>query len=183
VIFDKKPRPPIYGIVAEFDSPALLMAAVRNARQEGYSKMDAYTPFPVEELAEELGFKGTRLPLLILAGGLLGCFGGYMLQYWSMNIAYPLNVAGRPFHSWPLFIPITFETTVLTAAIFAVFGMLGLNGLPMPYHPLFNVPNFALASNDKFFLCIEATDPRFSRDITRLFLESLNPRSVAEVPH
>ena len=176
-------RPPIYGLVAEFDSPTHLLAAVRSARQEGYRRMDAYTPFPVEELAEELGFHHTRLPLLVLIGGLVGCLGGYFLQYYTSVIDYPINVGGRPLHSWPAFIPVTFELTILVAALTAVLGMLGLNGLPMPYHPLFNVPRFALATRDRFFLCIEATDPRFDREKTRQFLAGLGPREVVEVPH
>jgi len=176
-------RPPIYGLVAEFASPTELIEAVRAARREGYRKMDAFTPFPVEDLAGELGFHRTRMPLVILIGGLIGCVGGYFMQYYAAVLSYPLNVGGRPLHSWPAFIPVTFEMTVLIAALFAVLGMLGLNGLPKPYHPLFNVPGFALASRDKFFLCIEAIDPRFDRQATKEFLAGLQPREVSEVPH
>ncbi len=176
-------RPPIYGILAEFDTPTELVVAIRKARAEGYRVMDAYTPFPIEEAAEALHIHDRRLPLLVLIGGIAGCIGGYLLQYWISAVAYPLNVGGRPLHSWPAFIPITFETTVLLAALAAVFGMLALNGLPMPYHPVFNVPRFALASRDQFFLCIEATDPQFDRDGTRRFLMRLDARSVAEVEH
>ena len=176
-------RPPIHGLMAEFDSPTDLVRAARRAQEEGYRKMDAYTPFPIEELSEAIGFHHTRLPLLVLVGGILGCLGGYGLQYWVAAIAYPVNVGGRPYNSWPSFIPVTFETTVLVAALSAVLGMLALNGLPMPYHPVFNVKSFALASKDKFFLCIEAADPMYDRAATQKFLETLQPREIAEVPH
>jgi hypothetical protein len=176
-------RPPIHGLMAEFDSPTQLVRATRRAHEQGYRRMDAYTPFPIEELSDAIGFRHTRLPLVVLIGGILGCLGGYGLQYWVAAIEYPLNVGGRPYNSWPSFIPITFETTVLVAALSAVLGMLALNGLPMPYHPVFNVKSFALASKDKFFLCIEATDPQYDRAATQKFLESLQPREIAEVPH
>ena len=176
-------RPPIHGLMAEFDSPTELVRAARRAHEQGYRQMDAYTPFPIEELSEAIGFRHTRLPLVVLIGGILGCLGGYGLQYWVAAIEYPLNVGGRPYNSWPSFIPITFETTVLVAALSAVLGMLALNGLPMPYHPVFNVKSFALASKDKFFLCIEAADPQYDRAATQKFLESLGPREIAEVPH
>ncbi len=178
-----KTKPPIYGLMAEFDNPADLLAAARRARGEGYRRMDAYTPFPVEGLAEAIGFHHTRLPLVVLIGGIVGCFGGYLLQYYTSVIDFPLNVGGRPFHSWPSFIPVTFEMTILGAALSAVLGMLALNGLPMPYHPVFNVDRFALATRDRFFLCIEATDPEFDREGTKRFLESLQPRGVYEVAH
>ncbi len=148
---------------------------------EGYRRIDAYTPFPIEGLAEAIGFHYNRLPLLVLIGGLAGAAGGFGLQYWVAAITYPINVGGRPFNSWPSFIPVTFEMTILLAALTAVLGLLALNGLPMPYHPVFNVPRFALATRDRFFLCIEATDPRFDREGTRRFLEGLGPREVSEV--
>ena len=176
-------RPPIHGLMAEFDSPTQLVHATRRAHEAGYRQMDAYTPFPIEELSDAIGFRHTRLPLVVLIGGLLGCLGGYGLQYWVAAIEYPLNVGGRPYNSWPSFIPITFETTVLVAALSAVLGMLALNGLPMPYHPVFNVKSFALASKDKFFLCIEAADPMYDRAATESFLKTLQPREIAEVPH
>ncbi len=176
-------RPPIHGLMAEFDSPTELVLAARRAHEEGYRKMDAYTPFPIEELSDAIGFRHTRLPLVVLIGGVLGCLGGYGLQYWVSAIEYPLNVGGRPYNSWPSFIPVTFETTVLVAALSAVLGMLALNGLPMPYHPVFNVKSFALASKDKFFLCIEAADPKYDRAATEHFLKTLRPREIAEVPH
>ncbi len=177
-----KPDASIYGLLAEFEGQDRLVAAAHAAHQDGYRRMDAYTPFPVEGLAEAIGFRTTRLPMVILIGGLVGCVGGFFLQYWVSVWAYPVNIGGRPLNSWPAFIPVTFELTILLAAVTAVFGMLGLNGLPMPYHPLFNVPRFSEASRDAFFLCIEARDPRFDLDSTRLFLESLKPRAIFEVP-
>jgi Protein of unknown function (DUF3341) len=175
------PRPGLYGIMAEFDDATALVAAAQRAHQEGYRSMDAYSPFPIEELHEALGSHHTRLPLIVLIGGLVGCIGGYGLQYWSSAIAYPLNVGGKPFHSWPAFVPVTFECTILAAALSAVLGMLALNGLPQPYHPVFNVPRFALASRNRFFLCIEAKDPKFDLEGTRRFLETLGPREVTTV--
>jgi len=173
--------PATYGLLAEFDDPTSLVAATASARQAGYRRMDAYSPFPIEELHEALGSHHTRLPLVVLLGGLAGCLGGYGLQYWAAAIAYPVNVAGKPLHSWPAFIPVTFECTILGAALAAVLGMLALNGLPMPYHPVFNVARFALASRNRFFLCIEARDPTFDVEKTRKFLETLNPREVTTV--
>jgi len=172
---------PIYGLLAEFADPEALVEAVRRARAAGYRKMDAYTPFPVEHLAEELGFHHTALPLIVLIGGLIGCGGGFLLQYWISAVDYPLNIGGRPLNSWPAFIPVTFELTILCAALFAVLGMLGLNGLPMPYHSLFNSPRFALASRNRFFLCIEASDRQFNREATAKFLSELKPAGVSEV--
>jgi hypothetical protein len=173
--------PPIYGLLAEFDTPADLVSAARRARAEGYKKMDAYTPFPIEGLAEALELGSTRVPLIVLIGGLIGAAIGYSMQYYLMAVDYPLNIGGRPYHSWPAFIPITFEMTVLVAGLSAVLGMLALNGLPMPYHPIFNAPRFALATRDRFFLCIEATDPKFDREETRRFLDRMSPRVVSEV--
>ena len=177
----RRRRARYYGLMAEFDTPTAIVAAARRAYAEGYRRMDTYTPFPVEGLAEELRFHRTRVPLIVLLGGLAGCLGGYFLQYWIMALYWPVNVGGRPLNSWPMFIPVTFELTVLVAALSAVLGMLALNGLPHPYHPVFNVPRFALASQDRFFLCIEASDPRFDLAGTRYFLESLAPREVSDV--
>ena len=143
--------------------------------------MDAYSPFPVEGLAEALGFHRTRVPLIVLTGGILGCLGGFFLQYWLAVIDYPINVGGRPLNSWPSFIPVTFELTILIAALSAFFGVLALNGLPMPYHPVFNVDRFELASRNRFFLLIEAADPRFDSAGTRRFLETVGSHGVYEV--
>ena len=176
-----KQSPLIYGVMAEFDNPEILSAAAERAHAAGYRRMDAYSPFPIEGLAEVIGFKRTQLPLIVLIGGILGGIGGFYLQYWTSVIDYPLIVGGKPYNSWPAFIPVTFETTILGAALAAVLGMLGLNGLPMPYHPVFNVERFALASRDRFFLCIEAADPQFDVDKTVEFLRSLNPTSIHEV--
>lgn len=176
-------QPPIYGLLAEFDEVDALVSAAKAARQAGYRRLDAYTPLPVEALNEAIGIKPTRLPLIVLIGGLIGGFGGYLMQYYAHVISYPLNIGGRPLNSWPLFIPITFELTILGASVAGVLGMLALNGLPMPYHPLFHVPRFAQASRNRFFLCIEARDARFDREKTAAFLASLMPREVTEVPH
>jgi len=174
-------RADVHGVMAEFDDPAGLVVAAKRAYEAGYRCMDAYSPYPIEELHDALGMGHTKLPLIVLIGGLLGCFGGYGMQYWISALSYPINVGGKPFHSWPAFIPVTFECTILAASLAAVFGMLALNGLPMPYHPVFNVARFALASRNRFFLCIEAKDPRFDLEETRRFLETLNPREVSTV--
>lgn len=175
-------RPSLHGLLAEFVEPHEIVAAAARARAAGYVKLDAYTPFPIEALAESLGFRSRgRLPKIVLAGGITGALSGYLLQYWASAIAYPLNVGGRPLHSWPAFVPVTFEMTILFAAISAVLGMLMLNGLPMPYHPVFNVPQFGLASRNRFFLCIEAADARFDPIETRRFLTELGPQGVYDV--
>jgi hypothetical protein len=174
-------RTPVYGMMAEFDTPTALVAAIHKARAAGYRAMDAYSPIPVEEVAEALHIHDRLLPMLVFLGGLAGGIGGFALATWTSVVDYPINVGGRPFFSWPSFLPVTFECTVLVAAATCVLGLLALNGLPMPYHPVFNVPQFALATREKFFLCIEARDPQFDLQETRRFLETLEPLSVAEV--
>ncbi len=179
----RRPRPPIYGLLAEFETPADIVRAARAAHEEGYRRMDAYSPFPVEGLSEAVGFHKDRVALVCLVGGLLGLATAYVLQFWINTINYPINVGGRPFHSWPSFVVVSFELTVLFGGLAAALGMLAMNGLPMPYHPLFNVPIFAMATRDRFFLCIEAADPNFDLQRTREFLLGLGPRVVVEVPH
>jgi hypothetical protein len=173
---------PIYGIMAEFDSATALVEAARKTHDAGYRKIDAYSPFPVEELAEAIGFHTNRVALVTLIGAIIGGLSGYLMQYWMAAVDYPVNVAGRPDHSWPSFIVITFELTILFGGISAVLGMLALNGLPMPYHPVFNVPRFAMATKDRFFLIVFSTDPKYKPAEVRQFLESLQPRSISEVP-
>jgi hypothetical protein len=171
----------LYGVMAEFDNPTSLVNAARAAREKGYRKLDAYTPFPIEALHEVLHLHRNKLPLIVLIGGLLGGIGGYLLQYYVTVWHYPINIAGRPLHSWPAYIIITFEMTILLASLSAVLGLFALCGLPQPYHPTFNVPRFAMASNDRFFLCIEAADPLFDARQTAQFLEGLEAREVSEV--
>jgi hypothetical protein len=172
---------PPYGILAEFATPADLIKAIEKTREAGYRRIDAYTPFPSEEVAEALGFHHTRLTTIVLIGGILGGLTGLGMQMYYAMVLYPYEIGGRPFFPWPMFIPVTFELTILGAALSAVFGMLALNGLPMPYHPLFNVERFALASRDRFFLAIEARDPKFRLDQTREFLRTLGPTEVTDV--
>lgn len=171
----------VYGLMAEFENSDALMAAAEGAYAAGYRRMDAYSPLPIHGLAEALGFGKPKLPLLVFLGGVLGAVAGYGLQYYTSVIDYPINVGGRPLHSWPAFIPVTFELTILFAGFAAVFGMLALNGLPMPYHPVFNVESFSRATRDRFFLCIEARDEQFDPDKTRDFLSQQNPIEVVTV--
>ena len=174
-------RSQLFGVMGEFSTPEDLLAATKKTREAGYKHVEAYTPFPVEGLSEAVGFKWTAVPLLTLMGGVGGGLTGFGLQYWVAAITYPINIGGRPLNSWPAFIPVTFELTVLGASIFAVFGMLALNKLPQPYHPVFNVERFSQASTDKFFLCIEARDGKFDLVETSKFLQSLHAQHVNEV--
>ncbi len=176
----KDPR--VYGLMAEFDTVNDAIVAAHRVYAAGYRKIDAYAPFPVEELSEAIGFQRNGVALICLIGGLLGGTAAYVLQWWVNTAGYPVNIGGRPLHSWPAFIIVTFEMTILFSGLSAVFGMLALNGLPQPYHPVFNVPQFDAASRDKFFIVIFATDKKYDPQATREFLESLNPTSVAEVP-
>jgi hypothetical protein len=174
-------KPPLYGLMAEFDNPTDLVEAARRTYDAGYRRINGYSPFPIEELSDAIGFHKSRLPLIVLIGGILGGLGGYMMMYYMEVIDYPINVGGRPFHSWPAFIPITFETTVLGAALACIFGMLALNKLPQPYHPVFNAPRFALATRDRFFLVIETKDPKFDHVKTLEFMNGLNAKEVVDV--
>jgi hypothetical protein len=168
--------------MAEFDTVNDAVEAAQKTYSAGYREIDAYSPFPVEELSEAIGFHHNGVALICLIGGLLGGTAAYVLQWWVNTAGYPINIGGRPLHSWPAFIVVTFEMTILFSGLSAVFGMLALNGLPQPYHPVFNVPQFDAASRDKFFIVIFSSDRRYDSVRTREFLESLNPTSVAEVP-
>jgi hypothetical protein len=171
----------VYGLMAEFETGEALLEAAQRTCEAGYRKTDGYSPFPLHGLSEALGFRRTRLPLVTLIGGLLGGGGAYLMMWYASVISYPINIGGRPLHSWPAFVPITFELSVLGASFAALFGMLALNGLPRPHHPVFNVPEFERASRDRFFLVIEARDPKFHIADTRKFLEGLKPERIFEV--
>ena len=170
-----------YGMLAEFDDAPHLVTAARQARDAGYTKLDGYSPFPIEGLSETLGQRDFLVPKIMLAGGALGGFGGFGFLSWATAVDYPLNIGGRPLLAWASFIPITFELTVLLSALSGIAGMFMLNGLPQPYHPLFDAPNFHRASSDKFFLCIEVDDPQYDAAKTKAFLESLDTVRVTEV--
>jgi hypothetical protein len=174
-------RSHIHGVIGEFATPEELIHAVKEVRAAGYRRIDAYAPFPVEGLSEALGLKHNLVPALTLTGGLLGGIGGFFFQYWVAAVTYPMNIGGRPLNSWPAFIPVTFELTVLGAALFSVFGMLALNGLPQPHHPVFNVERFSHATTDRFFLCIEARDPKFHLEEIARLLQKLHAHHVNEV--
>ncbi|HVT14767.1 MAG TPA: DUF3341 domain-containing protein [Thermoanaerobaculia bacterium] len=171
----------IYGLMAEFATAEGLIAAAHAVHGAGYQKVDAFTPYPIEHVSEALGLPRSKMPLIVLIGGLLGGAGGFLLQYWAAVIEYPFNVGGKPYFSWPAFIPPTFECTILAAAISATVGMIVINGLPQPYHPVFNVPRFSRATSDRFFLLIESADAKFHREGTRRFLADLHPTEVSEV--
>lgn len=177
------PHPHLYGLLGEFDSPKQLTDAAKKVREAGYRHIDAFAPFPVEGLSQALGLgrKQDFVPLLTLIGGLSGGLGGFFFQLWASASSYPMNIAGRPLNSWPAFIPVTFELTVLGASTFAVFGMLALNKLPQPHHPLFNIARFKRASSDKFFLCILSHDKKFHLEETARFLQSVKAQHVTEV--
>ena len=174
--------PVIYGLLAEFDNPEAVVEAAHKTYAAGYRKIDAYSPFPIEELWEAIGFHNNGVAPVCLLGGLLGGTSAYLLQWWINTISYPVNIGGRPYHSWPAFIIVTFEMTILFGGLSAVFGMLALNGLPQPYHPLFNVDKFAAVTRDKFFIVIFSSDAKYDPQETKQFLQSLHPNSVTEVP-
>jgi len=171
----------LHGLVAEFETPDELLAAAKAVHSEGYTHVDAYSPYPIEEVWEAIGLHHSALPLIVLLGGIAGGIFGFGLQYWTTVIDYPLNVGGKPHFSWPAFVPVTFECIILFGALSAVIGMIALNRLPQPYHPIFNAPNFDRASSDRFFLCVEATDPKFDLEKTRGFLARLDAQQVSEV--
>lgn len=174
-------RSHIFGVIAEFDTPEQLIHAVEKVRAAGYHRYDAFTPFPVEGLSHAMGLKHNMVPFITLLGGLAGGLGGFGFQWWANVISYPENIGGRPLNSWPAFIPVTFELTILGASLCAVFGMLALNRLPQPHHPVFNVKRFVHATTDRFYLCIEARDAKFHIAETVRFLQGLHPHHVSEV--
>jgi hypothetical protein len=175
-------QPKQYGVMGQFKSIDALIAAIEKVREEGYTKIDAFTPFPSHDVIHALRLPPSPLPWIVLAGGIFGALFGYGLQYWTGVVDYPLNVGGRPLHAWPYFVPITFECTILFAVLSAVLGMFALNRLPAPYHPVFNAPNFALASRDAFFLCVEVNDPSFNHDRVVALFKELEALDVADVP-
>lgn len=181
LVHHRRHAPPLYGVIAEFENPNDLVHAAKKVYEAGYRRINGYSPYPIEELSEAIGFTHTGLPLIVFIGGVVGGLSGFLMQYWIEVIDYPLNVGGKPYNSWPAFIPITFEMTVLFASFAAVLGMLVLNKLPQPYHPVFNAPNFALATRDRFFLAVEANDPKFDHDAVVQLLKGLNAIEVNDV--
>lgn len=171
----------IYGLLAEFESPEELLAAAQRTHDAGYKSIDAFSPIPVEGLAEAVGFEKTHLPALVLIGGILGGLSGFGMCWYANVLSFPQIIGGKPFNTWPMWIPITFELTILGAALTCVIGMLALNGLPKPYHPVFNVERFALATSDRFFLCIKARDKKFDLKNTKMFLNGLKSHGVFEI--
>jgi hypothetical protein len=172
----------LYGVMAEFAGPTELVDAARRTYDAGYRNFDSFSPFPIHEIFDSMHLKDRRVSLIVLGGGITGMLAGLGLQAWVSAVAYPLNIGGKPFLSWPMFVPVTFELTILFAALSAVFGMFALNGLPLPYHPVFNVPRFAKsASQDSFFLAIETTDPKFDYQGTRRFLQDLGAKEINDV--
>jgi hypothetical protein len=171
----------IYGLMAEFEDPNALVKAAKRTYAAGYRKIDTFSPYPIEAAWEAIGHHDRRLSFIVLAGGITGLLTGVGLQEWVHQVAYPINIAGKPLNSWPQFVPVCFELTILFAALAAVIGMIVLNGLPQPYHPVFNVPAFDRASRDRFFLVVESEDPKFDRNQTAEFLKGLNATEVNEV--
>lgn len=171
----------LYGLLVEFPSAEALVEGARQVTEAGYRRFESYSPFPVHGLTDAMGYRTTKVPTLVLIGGIIGCVVGFSFQYWVSVIELPLNIGGRPLNSWPSFMPVTFEMTILIASLFAVLGMLALNGLPRPHHPLFAIPQFARATKDGFFLCIQARDRQFDEKETRAFLEGLEVKEVIDV--
>ena len=174
-------QPAIFGVMAEFDDPKAMVAAAKRTYAAGYRRMDTFSPYPIEEAWEAIGHHDRRLSRIVFGGGLMGLLTGIGLQQWVHQIAYPINIGGKPLNSWPMFVPVCFELTILFAALSAAIGMIVLNGLPQPYHPVFNVERFARASRDRFFLLVESRDPKFDRQHTMEFLKGLQATEVSEV--
>jgi Protein of unknown function (DUF3341) len=174
--------PPLYGVMAEFKTGDELIAATRQAREAGYTRMDGYSPYPIGEVADELGFPRSEIGAVMFIGGLCGATLGFLMQTWVSVYDYPISIGGKPYWSWPQFVPVSWALLVLSASLCGIFGLLALCGLPQPYHPVFNVERFSRATRDRFFLCIEAADPQFDPATVRAFLQTLNPDDVAEVP-
>jgi hypothetical protein len=172
----------LHGYMAEFSDADELLAAARAIHRAGYRKVDAYTPYPVDDLADSLGHRFTAIPFIVLIGGIMGGLGGYFLQWYAMAYDYPLNIGGKPLNSWPMYIPVTFELTILCASLAGFLGFIILNKFPQPYHPVFNAPEFEFVSRDKFMLCISSDDPKFDRNKTRRDLSALRPDNLIEVP-
>jgi hypothetical protein len=179
----EKPKVPYFGLMAEFEREEDFIEATRKVAAEGYHKLDAYMPYPIHEILDILHLHKNPLPKIVLICGILGCVGGFGMEWFASVIHYPWNIGGKPLYSWPMFMPVAYECTILLAAFGAVFGLIAINGLPRPYHPVFNVPSFERASDDHFFICIESGDPKFDLDKTRKFLEGLRPVSVSTVEH
>jgi hypothetical protein len=171
----------LYGVIAEFEHAEDVVKAAHRTYEAGYRRIDAYTPFPVEGLSEALGHRDHHVPWIMFIGGVIGCIGGFGFLSWALGWDYPLNIGGRPIFSWPMYLPITFEITVLLSALSGIVAMFWLNGLPKPYHPVFDAPNFDLATSSRFFLCIEADDPQFDRARAREFMQTLGAAQVSEV--
>jgi hypothetical protein len=179
----EKPQAPYFGLMAEFEKEEDFIQATRRVTAEGYHKLDAYSPYPIHEILDILHLHHNKLPKIVLIGGITGAVTGMGMEWFASVIHYPWNIGGKPLFSWPMFLPVAYELTILFAAFGAVFGLIALNGLPMPYHPVFNVPSFDRATDDRFFICIESGDPKFDLEKTKSFLEGLKPVSVSRVEH
>lgn len=172
----------VYGMLAEYDNADALIAGIKKAKEAGYTKLDGYSPYAVSGIADALGFIKSEMATVMLCGGICGAICGFLMQYYTNAVDYPFNIGGKPYNSWPMFIPVTYEPGILTTCLAGVFGLLALCGLPKLYNPLFNVPAFERSTIDRFFLFVQANDEKFDLQATREFLLTLNPLSVAEVP-